>query len=143
MWNIPAVIAWCVSRWLLFPECAWFKTRALKKLHISYRKTSSRGAYGHSVFEEYPLDSTRSDSTMSLSIIYSSAVVISVVVESSRCSSKTLKKDHVHMPLWTRLFGMTCGLRCVYAVADPEGGPADASPKFWSTLYFFCKFPIL
>ena len=33
-----------------------------------YRKTSSRGAYGHdpfwSVVEEYPLDSTRSDSTM-------------------------------------------------------------------------------
>ena len=39
----------------------------------SYRKTSSRGAYGHdpfwSVFEEYPLDSTRSDSTMTLFII--------------------------------------------------------------------------
>ena len=39
----------------------------------SYRKTLSRGAYGHdpfwSVFEEYPLDSTRSDSTMTLSII--------------------------------------------------------------------------
>ena len=38
-----------------------------------YRKTLSRGAYGHdpvlSVFEEYPLDSTRSDSTMTLSII--------------------------------------------------------------------------
>ena len=39
----------------------------------AYRKTSSRGAYGHdpfwSVFEEYPLDSTRSDSTMTISII--------------------------------------------------------------------------
>ena len=38
-----------------------------------YRKTSSRGAYGHdpfcSVFKEYPLDSTRSDSTMTLFII--------------------------------------------------------------------------
>ena len=61
-----------------------------------YRKTSSRGAYGHepflSVFEEYPLDSTRSDSTMTLSININSAVVISVVVESSRWSSKTLQK---------------------------------------------------
>ena len=43
-------------------------------------------------------------------IIYNinSAVVISVVelvVESSRCSSKHYKKDHVHMRLWTRLYG--------------------------------------
>ena len=40
-------------------------------------------------FEEYPLDSTRS-----VDIIYTinSAVVISVVVESSRCSSKTLQE---------------------------------------------------
>ena len=34
---------------------------------LTYRKASSRGAYGHdpfwSVFEEYPLESTRSDST--------------------------------------------------------------------------------
>ena len=39
----------------------------------AYSKTSFRGAYGHdpfwSVFEEYPLDSTRSDNTMTLSII--------------------------------------------------------------------------
>ena len=60
----------------------------------AYRKTSSRGAYGHdpfwSVFEEYPLDSTRSDSDIIYNI--NSAVVISVVVESSRCSSKTLQK---------------------------------------------------
>ena len=42
-------------------------------LHHQYRKTSSRGTYGHdpfwNVFEEYPLDSRRSDSTMTLSII--------------------------------------------------------------------------
>ena len=63
-----------------------------------YHKTSSRGAYWHdpfwSVFEEYPLDSTRSDTTMTLSIKgnINSAVVISVVVESSWCSSKTLQK---------------------------------------------------
>ena len=56
----------------------------------------SRGAYGHnpfwSVFEEHPLDSTRSGRTMTLSININSAIVISVVVESSRCSSKTLQK---------------------------------------------------
>ena len=61
----------------------------------SYHKTSSRGAYGHdpflSVFEEYPLDSTRSDSTMTIIYNINSAVVISVVEESSQCSSKTLK----------------------------------------------------
>ena len=64
-------------------------------IHL-YSKASSRGAYGHdpflSVFEEYPLDSTRSDITMTLSNNINSAVVISVVVESSRCSSKTLQK---------------------------------------------------
>ena len=42
-------------------------------------------------FEEYPLDSTRSDSTVTLSIIRIVPVVISIVVESSRCSSKTLQ----------------------------------------------------
>ena len=67
-------------------------------LHLTstYRKTPSRGAYGHdplwSVFEECPLDSTRSDNTMTIIYNINSAVVISVVVESSRCSSKTLQK---------------------------------------------------
>ena len=67
---------------------------------ISYPQVEYRKAcivQGHiwtwsfwSVFEEYPLDSTRSDSTMTLSIMNSA--IISVVVESSRCSSKTLQK---------------------------------------------------
>ena len=60
-----------------------------------YRKTSSRGAYGHdrfwSVFEETPLDSTRSSDDNDIIYNINSAVVISVV-ESSRCSSKTLQK---------------------------------------------------
>ena len=44
---------------------------------------------------------------MALSILnINSAVVISVVVESSRCSSKHFQKYHVHMRLWTRLYGM-------------------------------------
>ena len=62
----------------------WIATKNVRKknlhaLHFKwtmlskYHKTSSRGAYGHdpvwSVFEEYPLDSTRSDSAMTLAMI--------------------------------------------------------------------------
>ena len=80
----PAILS-STSFWIydlpLFPSCpllfvcfpfALFLPllRCYKK---PYRKASSRGAYGHdpfwSVFEEYPLESTRSDSTMTLSII--------------------------------------------------------------------------
>ena len=95
-------------------KCLKCCSNSIVFLAVMYRKTSSRGAYGHdpfwSVFEEYPLDSTRSDSTYN-DIIFNmnSVVVISVVVESSRCSSKTLQKDHVHMRLCTRLFGMLLG----------------------------------
>ena len=57
--------------------CAIAVTIILIMLHMcfhkTYRKTSFRGAYGHdpfwSVSEEYPLDSTRSNSTITVSII--------------------------------------------------------------------------
>ena len=57
--------------------------------------------------EEYPLDSTRSYSTVT------HCRCNSVVVESSRCSSKTFKKDHVHnifMRLCTKLYSMLSAL---------------------------------
>ena len=70
----------------------------------AYRKTSSRGAYGHdpfwTVFEEYPLDSTISDIYKDIIYNINSAVVIYAVVESSRCSSKTLQKgSYPYAPL--------------------------------------------
>ena len=71
-------------------------------LGTTYRKASSRGAYGHdpflSVFEEHRLDST-TDITTALFIFTGNVIVQSDLVESSGYSSKTLQKDHVHMRL--------------------------------------------
>ena len=62
------------------------------------------------VFEEYPGDSTRSESTMTFIYNINSAIVISVVVESSQCSSKALQKGPCpYICLWTRLYGMLMG----------------------------------
>ena len=55
---------------------------------LAYRKSSSRGAYGRDPFGGI---STGSDGTMPLSINMNSVVVVSVVVESGRCSSKALQ----------------------------------------------------
>ena len=61
-----------------------------------YRKTSSRGAYRHdpfwSVFGEYFTWFHKIRWYNDIIYNINSAVVISVVVESSRCSSKTLQK---------------------------------------------------
>ena len=61
-WLVNLVVGSKPEQWALLPDTT------------KYRKTSSRGAYGHdpfwSVFKEYPLDSKRSNSTMILSIIY-------------------------------------------------------------------------
>ena len=58
----------------------------------TYRKTLSRGAYGHDPF--WRISTWFHKIRLYNDIIYNinSAVVISVVVDSSRCSSKTLQK---------------------------------------------------
>ena len=72
---------------------------------LTYRKASSRGAYGHdpflSVFEEHRLDSTLTDITTALFTLYYLILWNQVDI-----LKKHFKKDHVHMRLWTSFYGM-------------------------------------
>ena len=43
--------------------------------------------------------------------IIDTVIVLSDLVESSGYSSKTLQKDHVHMRLWTRFYGMGLNIK--------------------------------
>ena len=83
----------------------------LSKYWSVYRKASSRGAYGHdpfwSVFEEQRLDSTTTDITTALFILLIMSLYYLILWNQVDILQKHFKKDHVHMRLWTRFYGIS------------------------------------
>ena len=78
--------------------------------HTRYLKASFRGAYGHdpfwSVFEEHRLDSATTDITTALFTLYIMSLYYLILWNQVDILQKHFKKDHVHMRLWTRFYGI-------------------------------------
>ena len=88
----------------------FFNTHFTDSINKSYRKASSRGAYGHwSLLKCFWRASTWFHNNIYYNgtiYIVDNVIVPSDLVEPSGYTSKTLKKDHVHMRLWTRFYGI-------------------------------------
>ena len=114
-------------------DLLWFAT--LRNVHLilwpcitkptkshMYHKASSRGAYGHdpfwSVFEEHWLDSTTTDITMALFILQIMSLYYLILWNQVDILQKRLKKDHVHMRLWTRLYNSPCNFVVWIKIGD-------------------------
>ena len=96
-----------------FMQCEVINSCSRQPKHnsaIYYRKASSRGAYGHdpfsSVFEEHRLDSTATYIITALFILNIMSLYYLILWNQVDILQKHFKKDHVHMRLWTRFYGM-------------------------------------
>ena len=67
---------------------------------MTYHKASSRGAYGHD-----PFLSVFEDITTALFILQMSLYYL-ILWNQVDILQKHFKKDHVHMRLWTRFYGI-------------------------------------